>query len=1229
MSGYLQDPEYTAGPSGCLHWLLEGLDGTKDKPNKKLLMRSPKTATGGYEWQIKFYPRGNATSYLSVYVECVDMLNRKDESRLSINEENRHEVLDRKAESTQDTDSADILNGDDINRDAKLARQLIDTPIPYLQGSSLTKPSSIVAVMIVVLYNPEEPRVNQHRTLVHRFSPGSPDWGWKRFYGPHKSIHRRQRGERQALLRNDKLAFKVYTRLIHDPTGCLGQYESDDEDPWNSLSMTGIRGLTLKGYKITPSDSHFVCALSSWLMLKPFRQFLYNLDVVNPYERPRERPMPFITSLLKVLYFWRMPMKHKQRCINLGNVITAIAWNGIEGSFTDSDVIDAWFVFRTALETEMNGSPSPSSSSLFPSSPAISPGMKRLGNLLGCRPSPVTGSPSYRISTKGVRSIQEGIERLENSLKREESLPELLPVELERQTFNNTTRVWKKIVDRVEIQEKIKVRSAEYLLYGMIVHEGELQSGRYHAVLRPQGLDGKWYKFSSDDDGGRVTCLTRKEAITAHEGFSRPTDDEKNDVEADETSPVAYLVMYLRSDVATEAFGTDEEPWDVPNWLLESIEEDNREEIDDEDDDNNDEANDRGDADNLSATRSQASGDPVAKLKAETDENITEEGSKELEVQIIDSRIFLSHEGYGNFNPSDPRLATTAEKISSPYVHNIKLRPNVTVDNIANILVDIIEDVKCKRQCRFWAMRSYEVANKSPSFMDPELSLKKNYLSERTERRFWVHITPMSELPPLPAGGADMATDGKDEDGPQTGTQDESQSQLATAEIVNGTDQNSSGLAGQQALSREPNGHDNDAYGMITNNSDESHASQQNQRGAPSLTETTVSNLDVDPPATALSILSSDLDLSMNEPAESQNISATRSEPAPTADSRDDNHDAVSQVSVNDGTNHQASSDRLREDDIAPLPSNNGTDVQDTHSNQTQNNTLQDASDKPIKALEDTYLFLKIFDPEAQKLIPWGSFITPVTSQINKVIQNKLGLPGCKDMSFREEHRRYGASKLNGDHTFAEGGLDRAGAIIIYQKTLSEERIAALASRADFCEAKSYLQYLRDLEAFPDCINGFITVAGFASGFYSVNLKNNQMHGHGHKISLSGVEYIGEYRVERRHGLGRMIYANGDEYYGYWVDGLRHGQGRFVEAATGNMYVGEWRKDRQHGEGVTTWKMADVSERLCRICWDASADSAMYDCGHVVACLECARQVDDCPVCRRRVIGAMKLFYVT
>ncbi|KAK0088032.1 hypothetical protein PV325_013437 [Microctonus aethiopoides] len=37
---------------------------------------------------------------------------------------------------------------------------------------------------------------------------------------------------------------------------------------------------------------------------------------------------------------------------------------------------------------------------------------------------------------------------------------------------------------------------------------------------------------------------------------------------------------------------------------------------------------------------------------------------------------------------------------------------------------------------------------------------------------------------------------------------------------------------------------------------------------------------------------------------------------------------------------------------------------------------------------------------------------------------------------------------------------------------------------------------------------------------------------------------------------------------------------------------------------------------LCRICMDRSLDTALFPCGHAVACLECARRCERCPLCR-------------
>ena len=37
---------------------------------------------------------------------------------------------------------------------------------------------------------------------------------------------------------------------------------------------------------------------------------------------------------------------------------------------------------------------------------------------------------------------------------------------------------------------------------------------------------------------------------------------------------------------------------------------------------------------------------------------------------------------------------------------------------------------------------------------------------------------------------------------------------------------------------------------------------------------------------------------------------------------------------------------------------------------------------------------------------------------------------------------------------------------------------------------------------------------------------------------------------------------------------------------------------------------------LCRICMDRSLDTALFPCGHAVACLDCARRCERCPLCR-------------
>lgn len=45
----------------------------------------------------------------------------------------------------------------------------------------------------------------------------------------------------------------------------------------------------------------------------------------------------------------------------------------------------------------------------------------------------------------------------------------------------------------------------------------------------------------------------------------------------------------------------------------------------------------------------------------------------------------------------------------------------------------------------------------------------------------------------------------------------------------------------------------------------------------------------------------------------------------------------------------------------------------------------------------------------------------------------------------------------------------------------------------------------------------------------------------------------------------------------------------------------------------------EVRQEACVICMDRPRNVVILDCGHICCCLDCARQVNNCPVCRRQI----------
>ncbi|OJD28913.1 math and uch domain protein [Diplodia corticola] len=1089
----LDDPEYTPGPTGRVDWTISNYNGTRENPNRELLMKSPVVNVGGYDWQIKFYPRGNDSDFLSVYVECLSVARKENqndasapERALGVNSETPNLHAKPRPSSTA-APSTEYRQG----------------PLPLLTEEPVLKRRSVAAQVSVVLYNPAEPRTNYFRQCSHRFCPDSPDWGWTRFAGPYFEIHYRQRGQRQALLRNDKLVLTAHIRIINDPTECLWEHHSR-ENRWDSFAMTGLQGLADSEY-----ESHggsLIAAVSSWMLLKPFRKFLYELELADPTKEARAKPKPLLSALQRTIYKLRTDVLPGSGPVDLDDVADALEWYGTDSSLSKLDVIEIWEILRAKIEYEL----------------ADTPSRDKLKDLFGPERDRMMNMPTYRAPVTGCADMQAAIDKSVNLVQPGAPLPEVLHVELERQEFNREAHSMRKRADKVKLLEKVTIHKTAYILYGFIVHRDSLQSGSYYSVVRPKGPGGKWYAYYDGKEENRVVCLTRRQAIEAHEGGGT------------EKSAVAYIVMYVRQDVVPKQFSKDEPKWEVPQWLK------NR--------------------------------SPCGRKQS-----VFETTEETLDYQVFDSAAFTQHEGPGTMDPSDRKWET------SPYRTNVKLPASASAREVRKLLAQQFQ-AKDPRQVKFWFLdhpngTSHRPTMRSSSTIedprdDPDQSptwTLKTAAEHRPERRIWVHVLDFADLPELPKpttsvsevpesgiAGVPHSEDSPMNDAEENGNHPDEQMDLVITE----------GLAAQAARQHAVDVTGDPAFAIPR------------------------------PPHTSVA------DGSDTEMA--NNIEAVHAMPPPppppmSADFITPPLQSMDNVVVITNPN-------IPPFDFAVPPPI------------THNLTASH---------EEIYYFLKEFEPESQTLRAHKTVVAKKSDRIDHSVLDALDWPRDVPFDLFEEEAPTVVTRLQrGGVSFNQAGI-HSTAILIAQARLSSEQRSALASRALFSDPVDYVQHATAARFVTSTtpLTGHFTMDYFSSEHYMGVLVRGRPHGSGCHLYFDGSEYVGSYRLGQRHGNGRLTYPNGDVYEGEWVDNLPEGRGSFIEAETGNSYLGGWKAGKKFGEGVTHWKNAQEIERLCRICWEDGADAAFYDCGHVVACLSCARRVDNCPVCRRRVLSAMKLYF--
>ncbi|KAF2488680.1 hypothetical protein BU16DRAFT_623407 [Lophium mytilinum] len=1148
----LEETEYVAGQTGRINWVVDNYNGTKETPNRDLVMKSQLVTVGGYDWQIKFYPKGNDSDYLSVYVECVSVV--KEEKEKASPNENTEKPEEAGSDEAK-APSNDEMATDDVPEPAPLEPQ--HAPLPLLVEKPLSKRPSVAAQVSVVLYNPTEPRVNYIRTCLHRFCTGSPDWGWTRYHGPYYEIQHRQRGQRQALLRDDKLAFTGYIRVVDDETACLWEHHSRD-NPWDSFAMTGLQGMSLGETQITPGGN-LISAIASWMLFKPFRQFLYNFKLPDSLKEPFVRPKLLIAAFQKVLYLLRTQVKPGAGPVGLEDIIDALEWYGIQDGFDKMDVIEVWETLRTKMEDELQDT---SYASIF-------------DELFGKKKNYVTGIPSYRAPVQGASTMQEAIAKSTDLLHPSQSLPQLLTVELDRQAFDSNSRTWLKLVNKVTLDDNITVRGVGYTLYGMVVHKENLQSYLYHPIIRPEGPNSKWYSYTDSKDENRVLCLTKRQAVDAHEGKAGSEMNGGKD-------PVAYIAMYVRNDVADLAFNSSgaDEAWDVPEWLLDEVK--------------------KAEATTARAPPAPFGALPEPPAAPKTDaEKEAEETEKEAqatthEFYVIDSKAFMEHEGPGTIDAYDPKWNPE----NSNLVYKVQLKSNDGCKEVRDKLAAVVQDIKDPRQIKFWFSDALRGSAYRPHLLGTgkiEYSSGTNdHFNDKGEEwslkdiedslsyyRIWIHVLDFDSLPELPVEEPPKEPE-TTQPVPEASTQPEVPSEPVVEEI-------------------------------------------------PPPTEETVTPAEL-PVAPVPEAIPESEDTPMSEPDEPEPEPAPEEPPVvPVVEETHPDEVMEIEAAIHASLTEATATEPPAVEVVIPIPppptdtEMGGTDALPPPPPPAE---FTQPPPPPPPAPDEIYFFLKFFDAEAQTLTPRGSHIAVKSARVDQTILSLLSLPTDTSLELHEEQELTTTHSLRLRRSFAQNDLHNT-AIIIATVPLTEDQRAALATRAAFADPQAYLVHRALLRNSPHKATGHFTLNYFSAQMYKGDLVAGHKHGHGTRIYHTGAVYSGSFRLGLRHGHGLFTYQNGDTYDGDWVAGQQHGTGTFVEASSGNTYVGGWKNDKRFGEGVTHWKVAQETERLCRICWEEGAEAAFYDCGHVVACLGCARRVDHCPVCRRRVLAAMKLFYVS
>ncbi|KAI9714712.1 MAG: hypothetical protein M1820_000001 [Bogoriella megaspora] len=1114
----LEDPEYMPIESGRIEWTVSNYNGTKEKPNRQRVMRSRLVKIGGHAFQIKFFPKGNDSDYLSLYIECISVWDEYEEAALA----SEFMDIERKGWGVEKPSQPPQQLG--VHHDRP--------PMPMLHNEISGTPPNEESVAVqfgLMVYNPAEPRVHNFRHFQHRFSSKNSDWGATRFHGPAYSIHQRLPYERAALLQGDTLAFTAYIRTIDDATGCLWAHEGETS-PWDGYVMTGLHGLE------TPLgcvDGNLSSAISTWMLLRPFRQFLYDVETPDRFREPFTKPMPLIEQLQMLLYRMQLP-KSSTKPLSMEHLMSALEYYGLKATVQCADVRRIWKLLASKIKDEL----------------------------------------------QDTKYDFDKVFRFLDELDPSSSSPAVIARQLKAQKFDSNSRSWSKLYDEY-LPQSDKASNIDlydgnqYITFGYITHSGELQSGSYSATLRPYN-DGKWYRYNSRAESSKATCITNRKAFRGMKG-----DIKKR------SGP--YLHVSVRHDMDMTL---PEPEWKVPQWIRDAYTK----------------------MDGNISWEDAPLPFEIPELLRRLKKHVEQQGAVKVNVKLASSRLAQCFHSIGFVNLFDGAVSTKSDS----HMHmpgeevDVMFPAQHTVKHVQDYICKNVPEVVDHRQCLLFILNTRGGSIDRPQMLrwhDFDFNLGMLFYIN-PELRFFLHIIPIEQIREEDEKNLKQSVDRE---------QAEAHLREARDRLIAGTH-----IRGREAETQQDNGdrEDNpmsDATDdeVMNENSTNGHTIQPSDT---TTMEARITDVPIEPmlDAPAPDTIMDDVP----EPSGIENIPSAVPDVEPVQPPTSEPEPPINNAAIEMLPESQEVKDQSRkyESLISKL-------------NLTRVITfMRDIEDRgsPDRKM-DRYVFIKYFDVPSQTLKSVGGSLFEPTAMIGeavtKLLVSEKVVPAGISLNIYEELVET-CIKVNRTGTFDQESFRDGTILIVREEAVDNPTEHAIEGR--FVEPPDFVHAQVLERNFPHLKSSHIKRKDFSASYYNGDILHTLPHGLGKHISLGNNEqYRGDFALGKRHGRGHLIYANGDEYEGAFEDGLPHGQGKHTQFETGNYYNGGWRNGKKYGQGFTCWKQAEEdSGKRCKICWEEEANAAFLHCGHVAACMDCAGRMENCPVCRGRVNGVVRLWFV-